>query len=129
MKRIVRLTESDLTRIVRRVISEQTQDTYPSELAKYFQTISSHRNSDISPKAVYFKDLNGVEGYFYCYTVGDPNNAVEQEKIRTGEYEKRKQYTIVDINDEIMSPLSSEAMNVLKMSCNRGEVAKGLKQQ
>jgi hypothetical protein len=64
MKRIVRLTESDLTRIVRRVISEQSQDTsigglYYSktkEVKLFYHTYTSQGSAG---KIVYAKNGDG----------------------------------------------------------------------
>ena len=53
MKKVIRLTENDLTRIVRRVIKESQEDVWSDEDEKDYQEIGS--------KAPYLKDYNGDE--------------------------------------------------------------------
>jgi hypothetical protein len=62
MKKIVRLTESDLTRIVRRVISEQSQtQTYKNTIDAY-----SWNPLDNGVDAVNFTLSNGKQYTYYC---------------------------------------------------------------
>lgn len=61
MKKIVRLTESDLTRIVKRVISEQQSGQNKNDNNKTLETFLNKIDTT-------------VRGDFYSYWVLDPNN-------------------------------------------------------
>ena len=64
MSRITRLTESDLNRLVRKVIKEQTnisQMGLKPKDSNFFQTLSRMKNvrSRASQNQIYFKDVKG----------------------------------------------------------------------
>jgi hypothetical protein len=60
MKKVIRLTESDLMRIVKRVISEQTNTVSPKRV-KFFDTLANNISSKLIGKKLYFGKI-GVLG-------------------------------------------------------------------
>ena len=76
MKKIIRLTESDLTRIVRRVIQEQAQSTYDYETYKKSVVKQMESYAKILYKA--YKGLFGVSPRIYPPgSKGFPNGGAE----------------------------------------------------
>jgi hypothetical protein len=66
MKKVVRLTEADLVRIVKRVIKEQTNSTnVPLNLNSTYEAIRSTDNQkyQITPKEIYTQPNSGYIGY------------------------------------------------------------------
>ena len=62
MKRIIKITESDLTRIVRRVIKEQDEDLEPADDNEYLENL---------------KDIFQMYAKHYCKNSEDFENVVE----------------------------------------------------
>ena len=70
MKKVIRLTESDLVRIVKRVISEQTQDfdhfgkiVYPQMKQNGFKFVDESKGSTLK----WCKYANGICCKYFCY--------------------------------------------------------------
>ena len=60
MKKVIRLTESDLMRIVKRVINEQTNTVSPKKV-KFFDSLANNISSKLINKKLYFGNI-GVLG-------------------------------------------------------------------
>ena len=57
MKKVVRLTESDLVRLVKKVISEQTDIVTPKRV-NFFDTLANNISSKLIGKKFYFGKYN-----------------------------------------------------------------------
>ena len=61
MKKVIKLTESDLMRIVKRVLSEQTMTVSPKRV-KFFDTLANNISSKLIGKKFYFGKVGVLEG-------------------------------------------------------------------
>jgi hypothetical protein len=62
MKKVVRLTESDLARIVKRVIQEQSQGGPSPQRRAYFDNLAKQIASTIVGKKYFFGDIGVLDG-------------------------------------------------------------------
>lgn len=83
MKKIVRLTETDLTKLVRRVIKEQED----------FSTLSATSEKMREPKGPYAKNPVDKQWYdSFDYPVDEPTDYTEEMSFGLGEYEAFKKF-------------------------------------
>lgn len=134
MKKVVRLTESDLEKIIRRVISEQASETKELKLpdyGKYFQ-IGKYEDVDGSIKNVIEKDKSKViefmkgldQSSFIAQINASESNITNPKGFEKGELALARAQTVAKILQEVYADLISKRILEIKVP-SLEEVGKG----
>ena len=79
MKKVVRLTESDLTNIIKRVINEENTNSFSSKMIKFIDRILDEVISELTPSEYESEDYNDYKEEVQWRTFGTMANEMDYE--------------------------------------------------
>jgi hypothetical protein len=79
MKKVVRLTESDLTNIVKRVINEENTNSFTIKMIKFIDRILDEVISELTPSEYESEDYNDYKEEVMWRTFGTMSNEMDYE--------------------------------------------------